>query len=136
MIASLYLVRFQARRPTRLNLRAKAQPLVGETVSPASPGAAGSRSISVSAVAGDNDMARSAAGDGVSPVRPVFELAVMFNYNGHTFEAFEALGLPAGSSFVAAQAAHAHITRAMAQDSRLFYDLALQAISASHQRAS
>ena len=36
----------------------------------------------------------------VAPPQPVsVPLNVMFNYNGHTFDAYETLGVPAGSSW-------------------------------------
>lgn len=56
------------------------------------------------------------------------DLNVYFNYNGHSWDAFEALGLPAGSSLQKAVEAHEKICQTVASSSRDFYDHALDAI--------
>jgi hypothetical protein len=58
-------------------------------------------------------------------------LTVLFNYNGHSFEAFEALGLPAGSSVKTAEEAFQRNTSAIDAESREFLKAALSAIQKS-----
>lgn len=113
MLLSLYLLRFQKRHPTPLNLFARRQPL-SEGVSQSRPSTAAAA------------IARSAA----------TELTVMFNYNGHSWEAHEALGVPAGCSESIARGAHAHLIRGLGADSREFFDLALSAILSRNQRSA
>ncbi len=55
-------------------------------------------------------------------------LNVLFNWNGHTWDAYEVLGVPAGSSKTAIEAAY-HLSRARADaDSLKFLEAAYQAI--------
>ena len=57
----------------------------------------------------------------------VRELNVFFNWNGHTWEAFEVLGIPAGSSRDIVVAAF-HASRAKSPDSTPFFQAATDAI--------
>ncbi len=56
------------------------------------------------------------------------ELNVVFNFNGHTFDAFEVLGLPAGSSVDKARLAHREMKSKIDPESVALVDAALQAI--------
>ncbi len=53
---------------------------------------------------------------------------IMFNYNGHTWEAYETLGLPPGASFEAAQKAFEEIAAQSDQESIAFLVAAIEAI--------
>ncbi len=56
------------------------------------------------------------------------ELTVHFNFNGHSFDAFEVLGLPAGSSLDKARKAHKDMKEKLRDESGELVDAALQAI--------
>ncbi len=86
--------------------------------------------------------ARSSAGTG-PPVRPLprveaaattahllteKELNVLFNWNGHTWDAYEVLGIPAGSSSIAVEAAYERMCRSVRPDSIPFITAAYEAI--------
>lgn len=55
-------------------------------------------------------------------------LNAFFNFNGHTFDAYESLGLPAGSSVEAARAAFERAAAASERESIRFLEEALRAI--------
>jgi hypothetical protein len=55
-------------------------------------------------------------------------LNVHFNYNGHSWDAFEVLGLPAGSSVAGAEQAYKDAIAKVDPRAREFYDHALAAI--------
>lgn len=55
-------------------------------------------------------------------------LTLFFNYNGHSFEAFESLGIPAGSSFETAKIAYEKGSSQIDAESREFLKAALEAI--------
>lgn len=55
-------------------------------------------------------------------------LNVFFNFNGHSWEAYEALGLPAGSSVEQAEKAYQLATSAPNSSSNDFFKQALEAI--------
>lgn len=63
-------------------------------------------------------------------------LTVNFNYNGHSFEAYETLGLPAGSSLTAAEQAYAKAVSSVDAESREFLKAALEALRKDHRRSS
>mgnify|MGYP002404293258 CR=1 FL=1 len=58
----------------------------------------------------------------------VKSLNVIFNYNGHSWDAYEVLGLPAGSSFETVKRAYESTLNSFEGESREFVDLAYQAI--------
>lgn len=58
-------------------------------------------------------------------------LQVFFNYNGHTFEAYEALGLPAGASLHAIQSAFSKQKILADSESRPFLEAAFEALNSS-----
>lgn len=62
------------------------------------------------------------------PLGKVKELNVIFSYNGHDFDAFEALGLPAGSSKERAKAAYEDSLRNSDPDTHDFLNRAYQSI--------
>lgn len=55
-------------------------------------------------------------------------LNVFFNFNGETFEAFEILGIPAGSSIDSARAHYEKFFSALSRGERAIYESALDAI--------
>jgi len=70
--------------------------------------------------------------DGFSHVQPRGErpLNVVFNYNGHSWDAYEVLGLPAGSSMEKVEDAYRDALRSVDPGSRGFMEAAYQAIHA------
>lgn len=58
-------------------------------------------------------------------------LQVMFNYNGHSWEAYETLGLPPGSSLAQVQSAFEQIALKTDPQSLAFFVAALEAIRES-----
>ena len=58
-------------------------------------------------------------------------LNVVFQFNGETWDAYEVLGLPAGSSLEMVRAAYREATEAVDQSSRPFVDAAYFAITAA-----
>ncbi len=59
---------------------------------------------------------------------PGRSLNVHFNFNGHSWDAYEALGLPAGSSQDKVEAAYQKAILSTSENSKEFYDHARQAI--------
>lgn len=59
------------------------------------------------------------------------QLTLFFNYNGHSFEAYETLGIPAGSSYEVAKQAYESSTSKIDAESREFHSAALEAIRKS-----
>jgi hypothetical protein len=68
--------------------------------------------------------------DKFSHIKPDGErpLNVVFNYNGHSWDAYEVLGLPAGSSFEKAQEAYQASLKKVDAGSRPFIEAAFTAI--------
>lgn len=62
---------------------------------------------------------------GVAKARP---LNVMFNYNGYSWDAYEVLGVPAGSSLLSVQEAYETMKKSMDRESQHFVDAAYQAL--------
>ena len=56
-------------------------------------------------------------------------LNVLFNWNGHSWDAYEVLGLPAGSSFDAAKNAYARAMYEASEDGKPFIRAAFDAIA-------
>jgi len=56
------------------------------------------------------------------------ELNILFNYNGHLWDAFEVLGVPAGSGLEMIERAYEQSVNSMDRSSRELIDLAYQAI--------
>ncbi len=56
------------------------------------------------------------------------ELNILFNYNGHLWDAFEVLGVPAGSGLEMIERAYEQSVNSMDPSSRELIDLAYQAI--------
>ena len=63
--------------------------------------------------------------------RRVKQLNVVFNFNGHDFDAYEVLGIPAGSSITSVDEAYAKSLGQFADDSQLI-EYAYQAIKRQH----
>ena len=55
-------------------------------------------------------------------------LNVFFNYNGHSWDAYEVLGIPAGSSREATEEAYRIALGKVDEESRVFIDCAFKAI--------
>lgn len=66
----------------------------------------------------------------VTPIRPKHErpLNVVFNYNGHSWDAYEVLGLPAGSSMEKVEAAYRESLSRVEDGSKPFMEAAFAAI--------
>jgi hypothetical protein len=58
------------------------------------------------------------------------DLNVLFNYNGHTWDAYEVLGIPAGASLVDVTKAYQHMLKSSAPESHEFLETAFKAILA------
>ncbi len=103
----LLVVYFQGSKkkilPTKLNMRAPDPAAVAQTAS-----VAASMSASV-------------------------PLNVMFNYNGHTFDAYETLGVPAGSSWDEVRVAFENTVSQTDGSSREFYLTAFNAIKSQQK---
>ncbi|MGZ3744414.1 MAG: hypothetical protein ACXVB1_04295 [Pseudobdellovibrionaceae bacterium] len=56
------------------------------------------------------------------------ELNILFNYNGHTWDAYEVLGLPAGSSLVEVTKAYQQMLKEAAPESQEFLETAFKTI--------
>jgi hypothetical protein len=56
-------------------------------------------------------------------------LNVMFMYNAMAWDAYEVLGIPAGSSFQTAQEVHAKLTKNIDPEAKKFYDVAFESIA-------
>jgi hypothetical protein len=69
----------------------------------------------------------------ISP--PIKSLNVMFNYNGHSWDAFEILGVPAGSNFETCFLAFEKLTVNMDKESKEFLLSALEAIRQKNSQA-
>lgn len=63
-----------------------------------------------------------------SVVDAAVPLNVIFNFNGHSFDAYEALGVPAGSSLQQIERAYSKCVSEYSQDSLEFYKAAHKAI--------
>jgi hypothetical protein len=62
-------------------------------------------------------------------------LNVMFNYNGHSWDAYEVLGLPAGSSLEKVEEGFAAVVKTVDAGSRPFLEAAYNAIRTQEHRA-
>ncbi|WP_413288363.1 hypothetical protein [Bdellovibrio sp. HCB337] len=58
------------------------------------------------------------------------DLNILFNYNGHTWDAFEVLGLPAGSSLVDVTKAYQNMLKTSDPESHQFLETAFKTILA------
>lgn len=73
-----------------------------------------------------------AAGASVSGERSI---NVVFNYNGHSWDAYEVLGIPAGSSFEVVEAAYREGMSQVGGTSKGILEAAYKAIQASRSKA-
>lgn len=62
-------------------------------------------------------------------------LNVLFNYNGHTWDAFEILGIPAGAPPALVESAYRRMKAKTAPESQAFIEAAYQAIQITRRRA-
>lgn len=125
---ALFMVRRGNRQPTRLNLRAQAERFSGGSKErhPV-PAARGSKRPYLHLISPEALEAQS-----LSPQEK--SLNVLFNYNGHTWDAFEILGIPAGSSLKVAEEAHRKAHAKSSPEARDFIDSAFQAIRSQSRR--
>lgn len=59
---------------------------------------------------------------------PTKELNVLFNYNGHTWDAYEVLGVPAGENIVAVTKAYQELIKKSSPESQEFFETAFKAV--------
>ncbi len=81
-----------------------------------------------SAASSNNNQKTSSYPPPRAPKQKEVELNVIFQFNGHSFDAFEVLGLPAGSSPDAVEKAYQHLIATTDKDSHEFYIFAYKAI--------
>lgn len=67
---------------------------------------------------------------------PALSLNVFFNFNGHSFDAYEALGVPAGSTLEEIQTAFQRSIQSADPASQEFFAAAMNAIQQSQTRKS
>lgn len=80
-------------------------------------------------LSGEVDLASERQGPlGVVGSEPQDTLNVLFNWNGHTWDAYEVLGIPAGSSMVAVDKAYNDQIQKMDAESQAFVKMAYQSI--------
>lgn len=60
------------------------------------------------------------------------QLTIYFQFNGHDFESYEVLGLPAGSSFETVEKTFRELLKKEAEDSHEFYRKAFEAIRSNN----
>lgn len=129
-ILALFLIRAKPKAPTRLKLRtdtsSKALPSSAQTSSRRddsqnSQTDAAKNVISVQTLSAEVESFQS-----VSPREK--NLNVLFNYNGHTWDAYEVLGLPAGASLDQVRVAYDKECAKVSRDSREFLTTAFRAI--------
>jgi hypothetical protein len=61
---------------------------------------------------------------------PPKELNVLFNYNGHTWDAYEVLGVPAGENIVVVTKAYQELIKKSSPESQEFLETAFKAVLA------
>lgn len=66
--------------------------------------------------------------DSAARAREGKELNVLFNYNGHTWDAYEVFGVPAGSSLVEVTKAYQRMLQESAPESHEFLETAFKSI--------
>ncbi len=103
LVLSIRVLRKGARKPSRLDLRAGAS----------------ARQVPV-------ERRRSAMMAAAQPQAKA--LNVVFNYNGYAWDAYEVLGVPAGSSIEAVTKAYEGLRSQASTDSRAFLDAAYAAV--------
>ncbi len=121
-----YLVsRGGPRRPTKLNMKASdsAPPLMDEPKMPVKASYAKERSYTSS---------NSGSNKGFNTELKPKTLNVMFNYNGHSWDAYEVLGVPAGSSMKTVTEAYQSAIRKCEKDSIEFLETAYNSILHKH----
>lgn len=69
----------------------------------------------------------------VAPTDEERSLNVVFNYNGHSWDAYEVLGLPAGSSMESVEVAYQESLRRVDEGSKAFMQAAYEAIQSQRK---
>ncbi len=120
-LAAFFLIWFWLGRrnvgntPTQLRLRNQETPLSG-SASPRQPGAGG-QATATSPLSND-EMA----------VKNAKVLNILFLYNGHDWDAYQVLGLPAGASLSLVTERYQQLIKQADEGQLAFYDAAYQAI--------
>ncbi len=60
--------------------------------------------------------------------KPQRQLNAIFQFNGHDFDAYEVLGLPAGTPFATVEASYQKLLKSEPADTHEFYKMAYRAI--------
>jgi hypothetical protein len=121
LLLAAYILFWRPKRtPTRLKLRGPAK---GLSQTQSEPSASQKSRASAASNARDNAV----ASQGAPRVR---QLTVYFQFNGHDFESYEVLGLPAGSSFEVVEKTFRALLAKEPPDSHDFYRKAFEAIRA------
>ncbi len=81
------------------------------------------------------DMVLQRSGASGSSVSGERSINVVFNYNGHSWDAYEVLGVPAGSSFAVVEVAYREGMERVTGTSRGILEAAFKAIQASDSKA-
>lgn len=81
-------------------------------------------------IGGSSKRSTDPANAGEKESAPRRSLNVIFNYNGHSWDAYEVLGLPAGSPIDKVNEAYQSCLKLVDQESRVFVDTAYQSILA------
>lgn len=113
----LFMVRRGQREPTRLNLRAR-----GSNIKDLAAGSEGQHVVSLQAV----------AAQALHPNEK--SLNILFNYNAHTWDAYEILGVPAGAPPKMVEEAYRKAVAQVSPSSQEFISSAYQAIRSHHPR--
>lgn len=113
--ASIFFMRRGSKQPVRLRMKADAATSAAGRPAPHAASAHASQ----------------ASGALALPQTAEKSLNVLFNWNGHSWDAFEVLGVPAGSSGEAVQAAYQKAVAGCDVESAKFFRAALEAIQNS-----
>ena len=126
-IAALFLVRKKNRAPTKLNLRGASQAGSSLPVAQMS-GVVGNAPAAAKAPAVEVLSPETRAAQSLSPREK--SLNAFFNYNGHMWDAYEILGLPAGAGPALVEQAYQKEFAKAKGEAQEFIQLAYQTIRA------
>jgi hypothetical protein len=105
------------------------QPVVTSSTQPAASASAASSVASASKKSRYSDPKFQKFLDEENPAqKPAKELNVLFNYNGHTWDAYEVLGVPAGANIVEVTRVYQELVKKSAPESQEFFETAFKAI--------
>lgn len=132
IVVSFFFLRKGSEKPVRLNMHGQ----LGKSDPPAPSGAPGPTANSGKALQKNpgpftRDSAQAPGAEASSR-----SLNVFFNWNGHTWDAYEVLGLPAGSSFRVVEDTWQRLREHGDCESVPFYQAAFEAIKATSEQGS